>query len=415
MNTTRIDTVVVGAGLAGLATARTLQQQGVCTLVLEGHPPGGRARSDVHDGFVFNRGPHALYRNGPAEHVLAGLGIHPTGGPPTTRAYGLRDGRVGLLPGSASTLLRTPLLSVRGKLAIARFQRQLAAARPAALGSVTVNEWLDTLGLPDDARDVVLMLIRVSTYGDAPDAMSADVAVEQMQLALSAGVRYLDDGWQSMVDALATGLTIERCQAVAIVRDGGHIEVHGGNDRLIVASAVVVAVGTPKASAGVLGRDAYDVGPPVELACLDLGVRQPPRHLAMFGLDDPLYLSTHCPPARLAPDGQSVVHVARYLDGAHDAAPEVQRAELEALAQTAGVASDDIAASRYLHRMVGVGALPTASRGGLAGRPTVDDTGIDGVFLAGDWVGRVGHLADASLASGVEAATRAAAAVGATR
>jgi thioredoxin reductase len=55
-----------------------------------------------------------------------------------------------------------------------------------------------------------------------------------------------------------------------------------------------------------------------------------------------------------------------------------------------------------------VGAAPLARRGGLAGRPSITDTGIDGVFLAGDWVGRQGHLADAAFASG-EAAGRAAA------
>jgi len=34
----------------------------------------------------------------------------------------------------------------------------------------------------------------------------------------------------------------------------------------------------------------------------------------------------------------------------------------------------------------------------------VTDTGVDGVFLAGDWVGPTGLLADAALASGRAAA-----------
>ena len=45
---------------------------------------------------------------------------------------------------------------------------------------------------------------------------------------------------------------------------------------------------------------------------------------------------------------------------------------------------------------------------GLSGRPAIDATGTAGVFLAGDWVGAAGRLADASFASG-EAAGRAAA------
>ena len=48
-----------------------------------------------------------------------------------------------------------------------------------------------------------------------------------------------------------------------------------------------------------------------------------------------------------------------------------------------------------------------AESGGMRGRPTVTDSGVPGVFLAGDWVGPAGHLADASLAS-AEAAVAAA-------
>jgi len=68
------------------------------------------------------------------------------------------------------------------------------------------------------------------------------------------------------------------------------------------------------------------------------------------------------------------------------------------------MSEDDIVFSRRLHRMTTVTAMATASGGGLAGRPSVTDTGHDNVFLAGDWVGPTGHLADASVASGKAAA-----------
>ena len=60
--------------------------------------------------------------------------------------------------------------------------------------------------------------------------------------------------------------------------------------------------------------------------------------------------------------------------------------------------------SRKLHRMTAASALPTATNGGLAGRPRVTDTGIHNVFIAGDWVGEEGHLADAAIATGKAAA-----------
>ncbi|MHB1593457.1 MAG: hypothetical protein ACYCO9_14475 [Streptosporangiaceae bacterium] len=54
---------------------------------------------------------------------------------------------------------------------------------------------------------------------------------------------------------------------------------------------------------------------------------------------------------------------------------------------------------RFLHLMTVCHALPRPGSG-LLERPAIDATGTDGVFLAGDWVGATGFLADASLASG---------------
>ena len=59
--------------------------------------------------------------------------------------------------------------------------------------------------------------------------------------------------------------------------------------------------------------------------------------------------------------------------------------------------------------MVVTGAIPTAANGGLAGRPGAEVPGLPGAFVAGDWVGPVGMLADAALASGVHAGRLAAA------
>ena len=46
-----------------------------------------------------------------------------------------------------------------------------------------------------------------------------------------------------------------------------------------------------------------------------------------------------------------------------------------------------------------VTAIATAASGGMAGRPAVDAPDQPNVFLAGDWVGPTGHLADAALDS----------------
>jgi phytoene dehydrogenase-like protein len=59
---------------------------------------------------------------------------------------------------------------------------------------------------------------------------------------------------------------------------------------------------------------------------------------------------------------------------------------------------------RFLPRLVVASDIPSAARGGLAGRPAPRVPDARGLFVAGDWVGPEGCLADAALASARAAA-----------
>ncbi len=411
-----LDVAIIGGGLAGLTAARLAQRAGATVAVLEAHQIGGRGRTDERDGFRFNLGAHALYLDGPAHRTMTDLGIDVSGGPPNADgSIGTLVDRHGVLPQTARQLLMTSLLGLRGKAAVGRVLKSVPKMNAAAFATSSVNDWMETLHLPDDAAALLLLLIRVSTYTNAPDVVSADVAITQLQAALSTGVRYLDGGWGRMVDQLADGLDVRTFEAASVIEDGDTVAIASISGDVVHARAVVVAVSSPDVAARLLGRPPFVVGPKIEAACLDLGIRRQIGPGVWFGVDQPLYLSQHTPPADLAPAGQAVVHVLRYLvpathARADHASPEVQRAELRQHARRAGITDDDIVTSRYLHRMTVVSAAPAALLGGMPGRPAITATGVSRAFLAGDWVGPTGHLLDASCASAADAARLAVAA-----
>ena len=406
------DLVVVGAGLAGLTAAATAARRGAHVVVLDSTTPGGRARTDERDGFLFNRGAHALYRGGEGQAVLGRLDIVPTGGPPDTR-HGqiLHDGRLAPIPETPGRLLRSSLLGARAKVRVGKILGTLGRIDPHRLADRSTTSWLDELGLDQAARALLEMTIRTATYTDRFDAIAAEAAVLQVQRSLGDGVEYLDNGWGWIVDSLRRDLedhggmveTGEPVQSLDATADFWVARTRTGE---VSARSVVLATGSPAATRTLLPADDDwgELGPNVEAACLDLGLARGvvPVHPVVFDLDGPRYLSTHCPPAKLAPDGCRVVQLLRY--GVRSA--EEDRRDLWELAAHAGIAEDDVVTKRFLHRMVVTHALPRPGKG-FAGRPSVAVLNAPGVFLAGDWVGPRGLLADASFASGESAATAA--------
>jgi phytoene dehydrogenase-like protein len=399
------DVIVIGAGLAGLAAGATATRAGAAALVLEAHLPGGRARVTTRDGFVFNRGVHALYQAGAGREVLRRLGIEPQGSPPPLGRYqALADGELHLLPTDPDSLRRTTLLGREDKEAVAALLAGLPGLEPRRLAGASVAQWIAGAGLGPAAAAAVSALVRLTTYASDLHTFAADAAAAQLRDA-APGVLYLDGGWAQL-----TGRLTALCQLRAgikvtgVASAAGRVEVATSSGPLTARSAII-AVGRPAAARRLLAADPGwgDLGPELTAACLDAGLRRVPDPGYVLGLDAPVYATVQSPPARQAPPGHAVVAAIRY--GATEASAD--RAVLEAHLARAGLREEDVVTSRFLARMVVAGTAPIAARGGLGGRPAVDATGLPGVYLAGDWVGPAGLLADAALASGHDAALRA--------
>ncbi len=385
------EAAIIGGGLAGLAAANFLARSGRSVTVFErSRRLGGNAKTDEREGFSFNQGPHALYRTGAAETVLGELGVVIRGGTPGVKGGLVRNGRVDIAPAGPLSLLRTRALAVGEKIEIAKVLARLPKLDPSAFASTTVSDWIDDAVVREGSRAMLGGVCRLSTYVADLDVLSAEVAIGQTQLALGAGVRYLHDGWQPLVDQLEAKL---RTHPSARIVRGEPL------DRLPNAPVVIVAAGGPTAAARLLGVPIAS-GPAARASCLDLGLRRAPDHPFLIGADEPFYFSNHSAVADLAPAGYHHAAAVQYLGEGDTPDPDA----IERFVRLAGVGDDDVVVRRRLHDMTTVSAIATASNGGLRGRPTVADFGRPGVFVAGDWVGHEGHLADAALASAREAA-----------
>jgi protoporphyrinogen oxidase len=185
------DLAVIGGGLAGLAAGALAARRGKRVVVLEKtRTIGGRAATQVKNGFSFNQGPHALYRGGAAIRVLRSLGIDPKRGmPDIAGSFAVDRGRLHTLPGGFVSLLTTGLLSLAGKVELGKFLRRLPRIDAGSQDRTTVEAWLAAEFRDADARRVVRALVRLSTYAAETRRMSAGLAIRQLQ-SVGSGVLY---------------------------------------------------------------------------------------------------------------------------------------------------------------------------------------------------------------------------------
>ncbi len=404
--------------MAGLTAAAYVARAGRSVVVLErSSHTGGRAITEERSGFYFNLGPNALYKGGPATFVLEELSVEFSAGDPPQAGHALKDGVLHKLPADPISLLSTSLFGLGAKLEFGRMFAKLPRISASEVVYVTLVDWLRQNVSSAEVGDLLRALVRLATYSNVPARMSAGVAIAQLQSAVKSGVLYLDHGWQPLVDGLRasateSGARIETSAPVsAIEHDGATKTVRLDSGAAYEALAVIVAT-PPKAATSLLGEmgsaptSHAEAAGPVQAATLDIGLSKTPRPDARFvlGIDQPLYLSIHSGVGNLAPEGGAMIHVAKYLGDDTSAAMEVER-ELEGLLDLAQPGWREVLVERrFLPDLTVVNALATAETGGLSGRPD-PVTDIQGVYLAGDWVGGVGWLADASLASAKRAAS----------
>jgi len=416
--------VIVGGGLAGLTAANFLARAGrEVTLFEKSHGLGGRAATTSKNGIHFNLGPHALYRAGQAYRILRELGVEFSGASPKADgSLAIAGGRKHALPSGALSLLTTSLFGLSAKLEAGRLLAALPKVDAQTIQHLTVREWLDREFRQRDVRQLVQAFFRLGSYANDPERQSAGAALTQFQMALKEAVVYLDGGWRTLVEGLrakAEAAGVKICSGVRVAkieRDQPTNRVIGvrlADGTMQAASSVIVAASPKETCELVEGGEKTALGEwarkaiPVKAATLDIALERLPQPQTNFalGIDRPLYLSVHSAAAKLAPAGNAVIHVAMYLESENEAEPMAIQHELEKLLDLVQPGWQALVIDRrFLPNLTVSHALTTAEQGGNTGRPGPEVPGIEGLYVAGDWVGAEGLLADASVASGKRAA-----------
>lgn len=405
--------IVVGAGLAGLAASIRLARSGFRVRLLERRAsPGGLAATENHEGYLLNRGPHALYRGGAAMRELRELGVRPRGKLAAGQnGYLLLGEQLVRGPFGATGLIRTSALSRRAKWELVK--RIVGLERERIEAGTTMKEWLKTSFVHDDARAVMETLVRLTTYSHDPSRLCARSGVTQLVHGMR-GVEYLDGGWQQLVDGLSehleeAGVEVETEVAVrGLLYDGGRVVGLRTKTAAVRASAVLVTSGAQairpwleEVPEGSEVSRFIDACRPARAECLDVALTRLPRAMVagggcdlILGVDEPVYASVHTAHADLAPEGGAVVHVARYLGPEEEGCGRARLEEVLELMQP-GYA-EHVKVTRYRPHLRVTTDIPVAGVGTI-GRPSVRVA--PGLYVAGDWVGAEGMLADAVFAS----------------
>ena len=397
---------------------------------------GGRARTAMLDGFYLNQGPHALYLSGAGTKILKEIGIKYAGNPPPSPSYLIKNDILYPQIQGFSSILTTKLIrGLRNKIEAILFFMSLRKMDFSKYQNITLDQWLVDNIHSKDLVELIKTLCRVATYSRDSAVQSAGTALEQLQLAASAGVLYLDKGWQTIIDNLmkvaqkakidvVTSKRVIEIQQITGKETNRHTESHTHNSRWevllsdgnsIISSKVIIAASpnvawdllkniNPQYVSKIFNKDIM----PVRTACLDVALSKLPHpdKPVAFAIDEPLYLSVHSLSADLVLEkGRGeIIHVMKYLNS-EISNPERDRLEMEHFLDIVQPGWRELVIrQRYLPNMIVYNLLVTAAQGGLKGRPSTKVNDIHGLYLAGDWIGQKGLFTDADFASAKQAA-----------
>jgi len=177
----RLDILVIGAGISGLTTAFWLRRAGLRVAVLEASPrAGGSIETWTEDRWRFEMGPNTvLESHGEVTRLLRESGLESekiVAAPTGKRRFLWKRDRLHALPGGPPGFLMTPLFSPRAKL---RLLREPWIPRPANDVEETISQFVDRRLGPELLRYAVGPFVS-GVYAGDPGRLSVRWAVPRI-------------------------------------------------------------------------------------------------------------------------------------------------------------------------------------------------------------------------------------------
>jgi len=185
------DTIIIGAGYAGMSAAALLAHAGRKVIVLESSGMiGGRALSYRNEkGYVWEYGVHShrLAHKGIANEVFKRLGKEIDFLPEAKDAKLIFKGRLWERPEGPSGFLKTPMLSFRARLTLLALLIKIKKADPLAWYDKTLLDFYKT-SFNNPEVEAFLPFLGMTIMCPSPDKVSAGEVIEFLQRVLKAKI-----------------------------------------------------------------------------------------------------------------------------------------------------------------------------------------------------------------------------------
>lgn len=407
------DVIIIGGGLAGYVAANYLAKENVSTLILEKSKEiGGRARTINKGGYLFNLGPHALYKKGKAAAIFKELSINVNGRSPALGGTIFYDDWQYEAPFNPLSIIKSSFLTLSERLQWIKIATSFNRFSKGVSTTITFQQWVEQTTSSHRVQALILVLARLATYCHAPEMISAKVVLSHLSLTLG-GVLYLDGGWQQLMNQLHQQALLYN----TVVKTGSTVtEVKLNQEQLWeiktnngdwFSAKYVIYTGPPQQLAALMKQQLTCPFPNIKTvqgASYELALSKLPNEESLFGLDlnAALYYSVHSTYAKLAPNNEVVLHLFKYLHPTQKEPVAETKEELEHfLNRFQPDWKNHVITSQFLPTITVNQRLPQVGEDTLL---LNQETKLRRFYFAGDWADPHFILAEGATNSGKMAA-----------